>query len=130
MAYFIDVENSQKKDIPYNLRTLSNYEISRSQGLILSLSTDSGGHECDIICFDTEGKRKAEFSTDSRVVSIDAFNDKIAVLTQNNLGIYDKNGNKQKDIQIDSDAKKACFADKNNLYILGTSRISKVTIEE
>lgn len=129
-AYFIDVENSKKTDIPYNLRTLTNFEISRSQGLILSLSTDSGGHNCDIICVDTDGKYAAEFSTESRVASIDLINDRIAVLTQGNLGIYDKNGKIQKNIPLDSDAKKACFADKNSLYILGTSRISKVTIEE
>ena len=56
--------------------------------------------------------------------------EKIAVLTQGNLGIYDHNGKSLQNISVDSDAKKACFADKKNLYILGTSRISKVTTEE
>ena len=129
-AYFIDVEKSKKTDIPYSLRTLTNFEISPEYGLTLSLSTDSDGHHCDIICINAEGKHEAEFSTDNRVFSIDMSSEKIAVLTQGNLGIYDHNGKSLQNISVDSDAKKACFADKKNLYILGTSRISKVTTEE
>ena len=129
-AYFIDVEKSKKTDIPYSLRTLTNFEISPEYGLTLSLSTDSDGHHCDIICINAEGKHEAEFSTDNRVFSIDMSSEKIAVLTQGNLGIYDHNGKSLQNISVDSDAKKACFANKKNLYILGTSRISKVTTEE
>ena len=33
-AYFIDVEKSKKTDIPYSLRTLTNFEISPEYGLI------------------------------------------------------------------------------------------------
>lgn len=128
-AYYLDVENNTKSEVYYQMKTLTNYCISKNGGLLLALSTGSDGRSCDVVSVNPDGRTNCNISTANKVLSLDIRNDKIAVLFPSGLTIYDVKGKKLSEVKTASDARKACFCDNNNLYVLSTSRIGKISIE-
>lgn len=128
-AYFINIEKNEKTDISYESKTLTAYDLRSDDGLILSLSSNPDGRDCDIQVFDNDGKQKAYHKTNSRVISVDGRYDRFAVLTPNLVGIYDMNGNNLTNVTVAADARKICFLDNHTIYVLGKSEISKLAIE-
>lgn len=129
-SYFIDVEANTEKIISYNMSNISNYTLNRSYGLILSLSTNTDGRVCEVSLINDEGKTDSTISINGKVLSLDYSGEKVAVLTLGNVSVYDLKGKKLAGKETGSDSKKACFYGGNTLYILSTSQISKITIEE
>ena len=128
-AYHINVDNGKKTMIPYKSRTLTTYCFSKSYGLLLSLSANPDGRDCDIVAVNGNGEKETTVSTDSRIVSLDYKNNKITALIPSEIRIYDLEGKQLTSMKVASDAKKACMSDNNTLYILGTSNISKLDVE-
>ncbi len=128
-AYHIDVENGTKTDINYDSKTLTTYTLNAKYGLLLSLSTNPDGRECDIVAINNIGKIETEINTKNKVESLDYKNEKIAALLPSELVIYDTSGKQLASNETSTDARKACFSDNNTLYILGTSNISKIRVD-
>ncbi len=128
-AYIIDVNEGNKTEIDYNLRTLSSYELPSDYGILLSLSANEDGRNCDVIAIDCFGKTETTISLADKALSLDYLDGRIAVLNQGNIHIYNTNGKKIADVGTTSDARKACFGDSSCMYILKTSMISKSDIQ-
>lgn len=128
-AYHIDVENGKKTDINYGSKTLTTYTLNAKFGLLLSLSVNPDGRECDIIAINNTGKTETEINTKNKVESLDYKNEKIAALLPSSVVIYDTSGKQLAISETSTDARKACFADNNTLYVLGTSNISKISVD-
>lgn len=127
MAYFINVESGRKRDISYSNRKLTAYTLKRDRGMLLSLSVNPDGRECDIIAIDENGNSGSEIHTKGKTLSMDIRDGNPAVLLPEKIVIYDFSGNKQSEIKVDADSRKICCAEDNSYYVLGKSRISKVT---
>ncbi len=128
-AYHIDIENKKMTEISYESRILSTYTLKRDYGVLLSLSVNPDGRNCDIVAINSEGKCDAEINTENRIMSLDYRNQKICVLFPSNVIIYDLNGIQLLTNEISADARKICFCDSNTLYILGTSNIYKMDVK-
>lgn len=128
MAFFINIGDGKKSDISYSAKTLTSYTLSRENGVLLSLSVNPDGRECDVLPVDTEGKLLQDISTGSKILSMDSYRNNTAVLTDGKLTVYDKSGGLKSEKEVDPDSRKLLFSDEKNLYLLGKSRISKVTL--
>lgn len=128
-VYHVDIDNKKLTEISYNSRVLTTYSMKRNYGVVLSLSMNPDGHECDIIAINSDGKKDSEVSTGKRILSLDYFNEKICVLMQNDFSIYNFKGSQLYHKEVSSDSRKICFCDTNTLYILGTSNIYKINAE-
>ena len=84
-TYFIDVASGTKKDISYNSSTLTSYRIKPGRGLLLSLSNNPDGRDCDIRFIGKDGNIESDFNTNSKIISLDIHDDKIAALTNGSI---------------------------------------------
>lgn len=128
-AYYININDSKKSDISYNKQTLTSYTLDSSFGLLLSLSTNPDGRECNVSRLNPDGNIDFNFNTGTKILSMDFCDDKVAVLAQSEINIYDKNGKIISTNKIPADTRKICFIDSNSMYILGKSEISRVDIK-
>lgn len=127
MSFFINVGDGQKRDITYSSKTLTTYTMNRSGGMLLSLSANPDGHSCDILAVNENGDVSNEIVTGEKIISMDIKDGRAAALTADKIVVYDFDGNKQAQADVESDSRKLCFADGDTFYVLGKSRISKVT---
>ena len=128
-SYYLDAENNKKDEVYYQMKTLTNYNISRNYGLVLSLSSGSDGRFCDVMAVNADCKTDMSISTANKVLSIDVRNGKVAVLLPTGLNVYDLTGKQLATVNTSTDARKACFSDNSNMYILATSRIGIINID-
>ncbi len=128
-AYFINVEKNKQTVFDYDVKTLTNYSFDSGYGAVLSLSTDTDGRTCDVFTIDQDGKKTNDIHIDGKVLSLDYISESIAVLTAGEVTVYNLKGKELKRAEADSDSRKVCFCDKNDIYILGTSLISKLELK-
>lgn len=126
MAFFINVEDGRKTDVPYSARTLTTYTMKRDYGLMLSLSLNPDGRECSILTVNEKGEAAERINTGEKVLSMDIFGDRPAVLEHGRIVVYNADGTEAVSKEADSDSRKLCYTDSKTLYVLGKSRISKI----
>ena len=129
-AYYIDVEKNKQTAFEYDMKTLTNYSFDSEYGAVLSLSSDADGRSCDVFTISSDGKKTNETSINDKVLSLDYTNEKIAVLTSGKVTVYNLKGKELKSVDADADSRKICFSDSDNIYVLGTSLISKLEIKD
>ena len=128
-AFYIDIGDDKKTDIDYESRTLTAYTLSRSRGAVLALSKNPDGRECDLVAYDKSGNLLCDIKTGKKVVSADMKNGRYAILTPEEIVVYDGDGNKKSGAKTDTDAKKIIFTDNSSFYVLGKSMISHIFAE-
>ena len=124
--FYINVNDGTKTDIGYNSRNLTAFNIKRDQGVIMSLSTNPDGRNCDLLSFDTNGSKDCEIATGEKIISLDMRRNDRAILTPEGIIVYDREGEQRFTVQTDADARKLLFANTSTFYVLGRSRIYKV----
>lgn len=128
MAFFINVADGKKTDVPYSSRTLTSYTLKRDFGLLLSLSINPDGRECSILTVNDKGEASENINTGEKVLSMDTCAGKTAVLEHGVIVVYDPEGKEAARKETDADSRKLCFSDSSTFYVLGRSRISKINI--
>jgi len=128
-ACFINVEEGQKTDIDYSSRTLTTYNLKRDYGMLLSLSANPDGRDCNILTVKADGEQKDEIETRDKIISLDIYEEKPAALFADRITSYNFNGKPLGRAAVPLDSKKLCCCDKNAFYVLGKSRISRLETE-
>ena len=128
-ACFINVEEGQKTDIDYSSRTLTTYNLKRDYGMLLSLSANPDGRDCNILTVKADGELKDEIETRDKIISLDIYEEKPAALFADRITSYNFNGKPLGRAAVPLDSKKLCCCDKNAFYVLGKSRISRFEAE-
>ncbi len=127
-AFYINVSDGNKIDLDYLSRTLTAYSIKRDQGLLLSLSTNPDGRECDVLSYNRSGERDSDFPTGQKIISLDMNGGTRGILTGDKVILYDKGGTETQSAEVDPDSRKLLFSDRSTCYILGKSRISQLKL--
>lgn len=128
-ACFINVDEGQKTDIDYSSRTLTTYNLKRDYGMLLSLSANPDGRDCNILTVKADGEQKDEIETRDKIISLDIYEEKPAALFADRITSYNFNGKPLGRVSVPLDSKKLCCCDKNAFYVLGKSRISRLETE-
>ena len=127
--FFINIHDGTKKDIPFGARYLTAYAFHRGQGVMLALSANPDGRSCDLLSFDINGEQDCEIPTGVKAVSLSMRDNDRAILSADKITVYDRDGNVKGTVNADTDARKIIYCDKNTFYVLGKSRISRLSIE-
>ncbi len=127
--YYINIGDGSKLDIPYENKYLTAFTLKRNQGVCLSLSANPDGRDCDLISYDTGGHCDSWIHTGEKVICLDMKGNDRALLSPEKITVYDKGGDKKGTVQTDSDARRIKWSDRQTFYVLGKSRISKLTAE-
>ena len=127
--FFINIHDGTKKDIPFGARYLTAYAFHRGQGVMLALSANPDGRSCDLLSFDINGEQDCEIPTGVKAVSLSMRDNDRAILSADKITVYDRDGNVKGTVNADTYARKINYCDKNTFYVLGKSRISRLSIE-
>ncbi len=127
-AFFINVESGQKKDFSFKSRTLTNYTLKRDFGMLLSLSVNPDGRECNIITVSNSGEIAENIHTGEKILSMDINNGRAAVLEHGKLVVFAADGKEETSVEVSFDARKLRYTDHRTFYVLGKSRIFKIGI--
>ncbi len=122
-AFYINIREGSKKDISYHSDFLIHYTLDREKGLLMALSPTPDGRECEITAVDASGSQIGEIPTKQQVISMNAGDHSVAVLTPEEAVVYDTKGKRLSSVKCPTDARKVRFADDGSLYILGKSSL-------
>ncbi len=125
-VYHIDIDNKNMTELSYDSKNLTTYTMKRNFGVLISLSTNPDGRECDVVAINSEGKKIVDVETGNKILSLDYRSDKICALFPNNIGIYNMEGKEIGVIESNPDSRKICFCDSETLYVLGISNIYQI----
>ncbi len=129
-AFYIDVANGTKTDLSYNGKTLTEYCMKRGYGIILSLSDNPDGRNCDIISYNSDCKMDFTINTGGRILSIDYSKGTVACLQPSSVVLYDKNSKKLDEKDVDADIKSISICDdRKTVYMLGKSSVQKALFD-
>ena len=128
-CYFININDGGKTDISYGSRKLTAFTLKRDQGLVMSLSANPDGRDCDLVSYDDSGNKDFEVKTGEKVLSIDDRKNDRAILTAEAITVFDRDGKRRASVSAGSDSRKIVFCDNDSFYVLGKSRISRLTAE-
>lgn len=128
-AYFINPENKKPTAYSYESKTITSYSISRDYGILLSLSTNPDGRNCDFIMINSSGQKTNLINTSTKITALDYRNGSIAVLTPSLIIAYAEDGTKKGELKVSSDVRNICFFEDNKLYALGKTEVYSMEIE-
>ncbi len=126
-CFFININDGSKTDISYGGRDLTAFTLKRNQGLMLSLSANPDGRDCDLISFDADGNKDFEVKTGEKIISLDMRKSDRAILASDRITVFDHDGKRRASAEADPDSRKIIFCENDMFYVLGKSRISCLT---
>ena len=126
-CFFININDGNKTDISYGGRDLTAFTLKRDQGLMLSLSANPDGRDCDLISFDADGNKDFEVKTGEKIISLDMRKSDRAILASDRITVFDHDGKRRASAEADPDSRKIIFCENDMFYVLGKSRISCLT---
>ncbi len=125
-AFYIDIDDGTKTEIDYGSKTLTSFSLDRSYGMLLALSENPDGRECDLLAYDKSCNCQCDIKTNKKVISSDMTKNRFAILTSEEIIVYDTDGSETASVKTESDAKKIVFCGNNTFYVLGKSMISRL----
>ena len=128
-SYVINTRSGKVESYDYTGRTITAYTINTDTDTYsISLSRSGDGRNCDIISFNTNGTASRSFETELRVISMSSYKGRVALLTPEELYLYNKDGGlvAQKSAGLDPHA--VVLYTSADAYVLNTSEIHSVSM--
>ena len=129
-AYYVNIQDGKREAYSYRSDTLIAYALSRSTGASIAVSENPDGSSCEVFSINAKGESTSRFDTGKKVLSIDGYADKTAVLFADGIVVYDTKGNILFSANVPTDARKLCMSDHATVYALGKSRIYQVILKK
>ena len=125
------ISKNAEKEVPYTYSSmiLTAYDFCEDSGIVLSLSKSADGRNCTVVSLDDEGHEIGLFTTDQKILSLYAAQDRTAILSYGKLSLYNAYGDKFGEWEIGSDSKSVLLPENKTAYILGVSGITKMTLD-
>lgn len=126
-SYVINLSSGDVAATGYEEMLLTGYDINTDTGcFVTSLSRSGDGRLCTINYFNSNGEITGTIDTDLKITSISLYKDKIAVLSQGVVYVYNREGELLNTVNPGTDARAVRIFSDNNAYILGIGEIRMV----
>lgn len=120
----IDLSKKEVVRNSYNDMELTAYDIDRDlQSIVVSLSRNGDGRLCTICYYSSSGQIETSFDTDCRIISLDAYSNKIGVIDNGTARLFDKSGSEIYNTDAGADAAALVMDNQREAYVLGISEI-------
>lgn len=126
-TYFINMESKSKTVIEYNSSTLTTFEVSKENGILLSLSQTPDGKECSLMHISKDGEITYKFSIGEKTEALSLLGNQAVVVMQGRAYLFDENGTPVSSAECGRDTKQICMVNSTTAYVLGNSKISMLT---
>lgn len=123
-AYYININDKKLNTISYNAKTITAYKLDRNYGMLISLSTNPDGRNCDFLLVKADGSKTNDINIGSEITAFDYRNGTIAILSNAVVTFYTEDGAKLQEFSASTDIRNICFFEEDKLYALGKSSVS------
>jgi len=128
-AYVINTSNGEVTTDDYEGRVLTAYDInSDTDTFTLSLSNSGDGRNCDIISYNSAGKSDRSFSVDDKIIDLSTHKGRVALLTNDEVMLYSKDGKKYSEKGLRSDPHTVVLYTRSDAYVLCTGYIDTISL--
>lgn len=115
----------------YNDMELTAYDIDRDlQSITVSLSRNGDGRLCSLYVYSSSGQIETSFDTNCRIISLDAYSNKIGVIDNGRARLFDKSGSELYSADAGADAAALLMDGQREAYVLGISEIRYINFAE
>ncbi len=128
-AYTLNLRTKQFNTFDYSGKSLTAFTVNTDTNTFaISLSRSGDGRKCDILNFTSSGKLKSTISTELNISSISTYKNRVAVLSDDIVYLYSKDGNLIS--QTDAGLEPHCVVlySKKDAFILGVSEIRRLDL--
>lgn len=125
------IKSDGTKEVPYSYSSqiLTAYDFCYDSGIVLSLSKSDDGRSCSVVTLNKDGGVVGSFDTDLKIISLDAVQDRTAVLSYGHLGIYNAYGNVFGEWDVGTDSKSVLLPHNKTVYLLSVSGVKKLSLK-
>lgn len=125
------VETSKQKETAYSFdnRVITAYDILYGESIVLSLSRSDDGRDCTVVCLDANGNEVNTFATGLKISSVSLYDDRIALLSDSMLSIYNSYGDSFGEWEVGSDSRRVILSQTKTAYILGVSEFRRLSLK-
>ncbi len=128
-CYSLKVSSSEFTEYSYESKILTAFDVNDdTDTYTVSLSRSGDSRNCDIVCFSQDGKVTNTIETDLQVVSMSTYKNRIALLSNDNIYLYNKNGNLLSEKEGGVDPHAIVLYDTNSVYVLKVSEIARLDL--
>ena len=128
-SYAINTSNGNVETNAYEGRVLTAYDINTdTDTYTLSLSNSGDGRNCDIISFNSSGKKDRSFSVDDKIIDLSTHKGRVALLTNDDVMLYSKDGKHYSTKSLRSDPHTVVLYTGSDAYVLCTGYIDTISL--
>ena len=128
-SYVINTSNGDVTTNEYEGRMLTAYDVNPdTDTYTLSLSTSGDGRNCDIVSYAKNGTDEKSFSLEEEVKDLSTYKGRVAILTSNEVRLYNKDGKQYSSKELTSDPQAVVLYTTSHAYVLCTGYIDTVSL--
>ena len=128
-TYTLDTNNNEFAVMEYAGKTLTAFTVNTDTNTFsISLSRSGDGHKCDILSFNSSGNLSGTITTELNVKSISTYKNRVAVLSEDTLYLYNKDGSLISQYNAGLDPHCVVLYSKSDAYVLGVSEIRRLDL--
>ena len=126
-SFVLDIRKSQLIENNYNKMKLTSFDIDTDTStFVVSLSRSGDGRQCSLEYINSDGEIVSVNDTEVSVESIDLYKNRIAVLDNNVVYLYDTDKNFIGEAQAGNGSKAIRLESSSSVYVLGINEIRKI----
>ncbi len=128
-SYIFNTANGAVETADYGGKSLTAYDINTdTDTYTLSLSGSGDGRNCDIISYNSGGKEDKSFHTEERIKDISTYKGRVALLTNDSVLLYSKDGGSISEKGLRSDPHTVVLYSGSDAYVLCTGYIDSIRL--
>ena len=128
-CYSFNTSNGEVEEYSYDGKALTAYDINTDTDTYsVSLSNSGDGRNCEIVSFNSAGKADKSFEVEEKIINISSYKGRIALLTNNEVMLYSKDGKAYNKKELRSDPHSVAMYTGSKVYVLCTGYIDTISL--
>ena len=128
-SYCINTGNGDVVNYEYEGKALTAYDINtETNTYTVSISNSGDGRNCEIVSFSSNGNKDKSFNVDDKVIDMSVYKGRIALLTNDEVMLYSKDGKQYNKKTLRSDPHAVALYTGSVAYVLCTGYIDSVSL--
>lgn len=125
----LNSRTGSRKDIDYDKKILSCFDFDKDQGMVYNILPTNSGQNGEIILIGIDGSVASKISSDTKFQSISHKGGKIAVLSENEIYVYNISGSLDGVFNTSSISKSIKLSSPGKAYIMQENKIYDINLK-
>lgn len=128
-CYSLKVNKEEFNEYSYDSKKLTAFDVNAdTDTFTVSLSRSGDSRNCDIVCFNADGKATNTITTELAVTSMSTYKNRIALLSEGEIYLFDRHGRQLSHKNGGVEPHAVVLYDSNSAYVLNVSEITRIDL--